>query len=78
MAFPSGFALKSPYWQNMISLVSQYDPNFDAVNFNARPRPGKRSPRARGQSLNALNTVMGTWTSSTRPGQTSTTPVSRC
>src|ERR1017187_2003015 len=38
MAFPSGFALKSPYWQNMLSSVSQYDPQFDAVNYNARSK----------------------------------------
>lgn len=38
MAFPSGFALKTPYWQQMISAVSQYDPSFDAVNFNARAK----------------------------------------
>jgi len=36
MAFPSGFALKSPYWQQMLQLVSQYDPSFDAINYNKR------------------------------------------
>jgi len=60
MQFPAGFALKSPYWQNMISLVSQYDPTFDAVNYQARASTRKdftSGPAAR--SLNALNTVMG-------------------
>jgi hypothetical protein len=27
-AVPSGFALKSPYWQNLMTMVSQYDPNY--------------------------------------------------
>jgi hypothetical protein len=60
MAFPGGFALKSPYWQNMISMVSQYDPNFDAVNYNARASTRKDFTSGKSsQSLNALNTVMG-------------------
>src|SRR6185295_7064011 len=36
--FPASFALKSRYWQQMIGLVSQYDPSFDAVNYNARSK----------------------------------------
>ena len=60
MAFPAGFALKSPYWQNMISMVSQYDPNFDAINYNARAKTradftsGKNA-----QNIKALNTAIG-------------------
>ncbi len=60
MAFPSGFALRSPYWQQMIQAVAQYDPSFDAVNYNARAKTradftsGKSS-----QSINAMNTVIG-------------------
>jgi hypothetical protein len=60
MPFPSGFALKSPYWQNMISMVSQYDPSFDAINFNARAKT--RNDFTSGQSarqVNAMNTVIG-------------------
>jgi hypothetical protein len=60
MAFPSGFALKSPYWQNMLSSVSQYDPSFDAVNYNARAKT--RSDFTSGKSANtikALNTAIG-------------------
>lgn len=60
MAFPAGFALKSPYWQNMISMVSQYDPSFDAVNYNARSSTRKDFTSGKSaQSLNALNTVLG-------------------
>ena len=38
MSFPSGFALRSPYWQQMLQAVAQYDPSFDAVNYNARAK----------------------------------------
>lgn len=58
MQFPGGFALKSPYWKNMISAVSTYDPSFDAVNYNARAKA--RSDFTSGKeasSVNALNTV---------------------
>lgn len=60
MAFPSGFALKSPYWQQMIQAVSQYDPSFDAVNYNARSKA--RNDFTSGQearTINALNTGIG-------------------
>jgi hypothetical protein len=60
MQFPAGFALKSPYWQDMISKVSQYDPNFDAVNYNARSRA--RADATTGtlaKNNNALNTGIG-------------------
>lgn len=60
MQFPSGFALKSPYWQSMLSLVSQYDPSFDAVNYNARANTRKDFTSGKSaQQVNALNTVVG-------------------
>ena len=60
MQFPSGFALKSPYWQSMLGLVSQYDPSFDAVNYNARNSTRKDFTAGKSaQSVNALNTVAG-------------------
>ncbi len=58
MPFPSGMALRTPYWQSMISMVSQYDPSFDAGNATTRVKTrsdftsGKSS-----QTINALNTV---------------------
>lgn len=56
--FPAGFALKSPYWQSMISLVSQYDPSFDATNYNNRAATRKDfSSGKSAQTINALNTV---------------------
>ena len=60
MAFPAGFALKSPYWQHMIQMVSQYDPQFDAVNYNARAKTRADFTSGKSaQSINALNTVIG-------------------
>ena len=59
MAFPAGFALKSPYWQGMISNVSQYDPSFDAINYNSRAKT--RSDFTSGKSadnITALNTAI--------------------
>ena len=58
MQFPTGTALKSPYWQQMLSAVSQYDPSFDAINYNARSstRKGFTSGKE-AQTVNALNTV---------------------
>lgn len=58
MQFPAGFALKAPYWQSMISLVSQYDPSFDAVNYNARSKTRADFTSGKSaQTINALNTV---------------------
>lgn len=60
MSFPSGFALRTPYWQQMLSLVSQYDPNFDAVNYNARSATRKAfTSGASAQTINNLNTALG-------------------
>ncbi len=59
MAFPAGFALKSPYWQDKITKVSQYDPNFDAINYNARSQT--RQDFTKGKSadnVTALNTAI--------------------
>lgn len=60
MAFPSGPAMKTPYWQNMMSAVSQYDPTFDAVNYGGRAATRKDFTSGKSaQSLNAMNTVAG-------------------
>ncbi|MEY2160402.1 hypothetical protein [Rhodanobacter sp. FW106-PBR-LB-2-11] len=58
MAFPTGTALKSAYWQGMLQDVAQYDPTFDAVNYNARAGTRKAftsGPESR--TVNSLNTV---------------------
>jgi hypothetical protein len=59
MAFPSGFALKSPYWQNMLRMVSQYDPSFDAINYNARSKTRNDFTAGKSaQNLTAFNTAI--------------------
>lgn len=60
LAFPAGMALKSPYWQNMLQMVSQYDPTFDAINYNARVATRKDfTSGTAAKSATALNTVIG-------------------
>lgn len=60
MAFPAGKAAASPYWQQRLAEVSQYDPEFDAINYNARA--GTRRDFTSGKSsanIKALNTAIG-------------------
>lgn len=79
MAFPGGFALKSPYWQSMISLVGQYDPSFDAVNYTARSKTRNDFTSGKSaQTINALNTVtqhLGKLSDSTEALNNSTLPI---
>ena len=60
MQMPTGFALRSPYWQNVVERVAAIDPNFDASKYAARAA-GRRTfasgPEAR--NVTALNTVIG-------------------
>lgn len=60
MSFPSGFALKTPYWQQMVTRVSQYDPSFDSVNYNSRAKT--RNDFTSGTSaknITSFNTAIG-------------------
>lgn len=60
LAFPSGFALKTPFWQEKLTQVAQYDPNFDATNYNARAKGRSAAISGKlGASNNALNTAIG-------------------
>jgi hypothetical protein len=60
MAFPTGFALKSPYWQNILRLVSNYDPSFDAVNYNARAKARADFTAGKSaQNITSFNTAIG-------------------
>lgn len=60
MPLPAGFALKSPYFQKMLQMITQYDPSFDAVNYNARSKTRNDFTSGKSaQSINALNTVIG-------------------
>jgi hypothetical protein len=58
--FPQGFALKSPYFQTLIRMVGQYDPSFDAVNYNGRNKARLDfTAGASAKQITALNTVVG-------------------
>jgi hypothetical protein len=60
MAFPTGTALKSTYWQSMLQGVAQYDPSFEAANYGARAATRKDFTSGKAaQTVNALNTVSG-------------------
>lgn len=60
MQFPTGFAISKPYWQNMLNLTAQYDPTFDAANYNSRSKTrGDFTSGKSAQNITALNTVIG-------------------
>jgi hypothetical protein len=60
MSFPSGFALKTPYWQQMVTRVSQYDPTFDSVNYNARAKTRNDFTSGKSaQNITSFNTAIG-------------------
>jgi hypothetical protein len=55
---PTGIALSKPYWQNMLQRAAQYDPSFDASQYQIRQK--LRNDFASGksaQAINSLNTV---------------------
>ena len=59
-AFPSGAAFRSPQVQALLGMVSQYDPSFDAVNYNSRNKTRQSATSGPiATSANALNTVLG-------------------
>lgn len=56
MAFPGAMALKTPYWQQMLGNVSQYDPDFDASNYNKRSQTAAAFSKGKqGDALRAIN-----------------------
>jgi hypothetical protein len=60
LQFPTGMALSKPYWQRMLQLVGQYDPNFDAANPNSRAATRRDFTSGKSaQNITALNTVIG-------------------
>lgn len=60
MAFPSSFALKTPYWQGMIADAAQVDPTFDATKFKAREAARTAFTKGvQGQHLVSINTLLG-------------------
>jgi hypothetical protein len=60
MQFPSGFALKTPYWQGMLSAVSQYDPTFDQANYGARSKTRNAFTSGKDSDVTSrMNTAIG-------------------
>ena len=60
MAFPTGMALRSPVWQKRLQAVAQYDPEFDAVNYNARSKTRNDFTSGKSaQNITAMNTAIG-------------------
>lgn len=60
MPIPGGFALKTPYWQKMMQNVAQYDPSFDAINYNARAATRKDFTSGKSaQNITSFNTAIG-------------------
>lgn len=59
MPLPSGFALKSPYWQGILQRAALFDPSFDASQYNVRLklRNDFASGKA-GQNIRSLNTAV--------------------
>jgi len=59
IAPPSSFAAAKPYWQGLLSLAAQYDPQFDSINYGARQAALKDvTSGATAKIIRPLNTVM--------------------
>lgn len=57
---PSAMALRSPMGQALSAAVSQYDPTFDATNFQARSKARNAFTSGNeGKAINAMNTAIG-------------------
>ena len=60
MQFPTGNALRAPYWQAMLQKVSTADPTFDAVNYGARSATRRDFLSGKSaQNVRSLNTAIG-------------------
>lgn len=62
LKFPGSFALKTPYWQNMLRLASQYEPNFDESMWRVRSDTRQDAESTKGktnQAIVAANTAIG-------------------
>lgn len=59
MPLPSGAALRAPAMQRLLYWVSQYDPTFDAVNYNSRSRTRQDFTSGRSaQNITSFNTAI--------------------
>ena len=60
MALPSGKGLATPYWQKVLTAVTQYDPTFDASNATTRVATRKDFTSGKAsRAVSSLNLVMG-------------------
>lgn len=58
--FPGSFSLRSPYWQKMVADITQFDPTFDAVNYNARSTTRKDFTAGKSaQNITSIDTAIG-------------------
>jgi hypothetical protein len=61
-SFPSGAALRNPYWQNILTHVSNFDPGFDETSYTQRAATRRSYFAGTGgpaKSIRALNTAIG-------------------
>lgn len=60
LQFPTGYALKSPYMQQILALVSSYDPQFDATNYQSRSALRTAfTSGSQSQNVNGIATAVG-------------------
>jgi hypothetical protein len=60
MPLPGGFALKTPYWQNILERASAYDSSFDASQYNVRLKTRNDFTTGKSaQNIRSLNTAIG-------------------
>ena len=60
MAFPGGAAMRSPRMMQLLTLVGQYDPSFDATDFNLRNKTAAdfSSGGKSGQKVKEINQAL--------------------
>jgi hypothetical protein len=59
LAYPSAFALKTPYWQSMLADAAQVDPTFDATKFATRSATRTAFVKGtQGQNITSINTLL--------------------
>lgn len=57
---PGSFALKTPYWQQMLQSAAQYEPGFDFTKWGERTATAKDFASGKAaQNVTAMNTVVG-------------------
>jgi len=60
MVPPTGMALRTPYWQAMMTLATQYEPQFDETVWKARNSTRTAfSSGTEAKNLTAINTAIG-------------------